>query len=195
MSEFASRSAPDANIQASPYYPGPDPSWARKRPEEVGIDPDLLQEAISFAEDPAHAGYPPDLGSHLATIHGGRRYDDGVILGPTKARGAITGVVLRHGYLIAEWGEPERVDMTFSITKSFLSTVAGLAWERGMIRDVHDRVKDYVQDGGFDSPHNAQITWDHFLRQTNEWDGTLWEKHYSAGNTDDERRQPLTPGT
>ena len=74
-------------------------------------------------------------------------------------------------------------------------TVAGLAWDRGMIRDVQDRVKDYVDDGGFDSPHNAQITWDHFLRQTNEWDGTLWDKHYSAGNTDDELRQPVQPGT
>ena len=63
--------------------------------------------------------------------------------------------------------------MTFSITKSFLSTVAGLAWDRGLIRDVQDRVKDYVDDGGFDSPHNAQITWDHFLRQTNEWEGTF----------------------
>ena len=92
------------------------------------------------------------------------------ILGPTKVHGPVTGVVLRHGYLVAEWGEPERVDMTFSITKSFLSTVAGLAWDRGLIRDVQDRVKDYVDDGGFDSPHNAQITWDHFLRQTNEWE-------------------------
>ncbi len=195
MPEVDRPSTSAANVQGLPYYPGPDHTWERKQPEAVGIDSYLLQEAIAFANDPAHAGYPPDLGTHLPAIHGGRRYDDGVILGPTKAHGAVSGVVLRHGYLVVEWGEPERVDMTFSITKSFLSTVAGLAWDRGLICDVHDRIKDYVDDGGFDSPHNAQITWDHFLRQTNEWDGTLWDKHYSAGNTDDELRQPVQPGT
>lgn len=97
--------------------------------------------------DRRREGYPPDLGTHLAAIHGSKRYDDGVILGPTKPHGAMTGIVLRHGYLVAEWGEPDRVDMTFSITKSFLSTVAGLAWDRGLIRDVHGRVKDDVDDG------------------------------------------------
>jgi CubicO group peptidase (beta-lactamase class C family) len=161
----------------------------------MGFDQHALQQAIAFATDTSHQGYPPDLGTHLATIHGSRCYDDGVILGPTKAHGPMSGVLLRHGYRVAEWGEPERVDMTFSISKSFLSTVAGLAWDRGLIRHINDRVGDYVHDGGFDSPHNAQITWDHFLRQTNEWDGTLWDKHYSAGNTDDEFRQPLQPGT
>ena len=195
MSEFGVPFAPAVNPQAPVYYPGPDDAWERKQPEDVGVDPYLLQKAVVFANDPAHAGLPADLGNHLATIYSGKPYDDGVILGPTKAHGPVTGVVLRHGYLIAEWGEPERVDMTFSITKSFLSTVAGLAWDRGLIRDVHDRVKDYVDDGGFDSPHNARITWDHFLRQTNEWVGTLWDKPYSARNTDDELRQPLQPGT
>jgi CubicO group peptidase (beta-lactamase class C family) len=155
MSEV-SRPSPSAVNTPSPlYYPGPDHTWERKQPEAVGIDPYLLQEAVAFANDPAHAGYPADLGAHLATIHGGRRYDDGVILGPTKTHGPVSGVVLRHGYLVAEWGEPERVDMTFSVTKSFLSTVAGLAWDRGLIRDVQDRVRGYVDDGGFDSPHNA----------------------------------------
>jgi len=179
----------------STYYPGPDEIWERRKPEEVGIASELLQEAIAFATDRRREGYPPDLGTHLAAIHGSKCYDDGIILGPTKPHGAMTGIVLRHGYLVAEWGEPDRVDMTFSITKSFLSTVAGLAWDRGLIRDVHDRVKDYVDDGGFDSPHNAQITWEHFLRQTNEWDGTLWDKPSSAGNPDDQWRPPAPPGT
>jgi CubicO group peptidase (beta-lactamase class C family) len=195
MSEFGDRSPATVNAREPMYYPGPDETWERKLPEEVGIDPSLLQEAIAFANDPAHAGMPADIGSHLATIYRGKRYDDGVILGPTKVHGPVTGVVLRHGYLVAEWGEPERVDMTFSVTKSFLSTVAGLAWDRGLIHDVRDRVKDYVDDGGFDPPHNAQITWEHFLRQTNEWEGTLWGKHYAARHTDDELRRPFQPGT
>ena len=151
MPEFGNPSVSAVDTQVPAYYPGPDQNWERKPPEDVGIDPFLLQEAIAFANDPAHAGMPADIDAHLATIYSGKRYDDGVILGPTKVHGPVTGVVLRHGYLVAEWGEPERVDMTFSITKTFLSTVAGLAWDRGLIRDVQDRVKDYVDDGGFDS--------------------------------------------
>jgi CubicO group peptidase (beta-lactamase class C family) len=74
------------------------------------------------------------------------------------------------------WGEPHRVDMTFSVTKSFLSTTVGLAWDRGMIRDIHDPVKGYVPTDHFDSEHNRKITWDHLLRQTSDWEGTLWAK-------------------
>jgi len=195
MPEFGNPSVSAVDTEVPVYYPGPDQNWQRRPPEDVGIDSFLLQEAIAFANDPAHAGMPTDIDAYLATIYSGKRYDDGVILGPTKVHGPVTGVVLRHGYLVAEWGEPERVDMTFSVTKSFLSTVAGLAWDRGLIRDVQDRVKAYVDDGGFDSPHNAQITWDHFLRQTNEWEGTLWDKHYAARHTDDELRRPFQPGT
>ncbi|HSG82425.1 MAG TPA: serine hydrolase [Gemmatimonadota bacterium] len=28
----------------------------------------------------------------------------------------------------------------------------------------------------FDSEHNSKITWDHLLRQTSDWEGTLWGK-------------------
>ena len=38
--------------------------------------------------------------------------------------------------------------MTFSVTKSFLSTVVGLAWQKGLIRDVTDPVRDYMPDRG-----------------------------------------------
>jgi len=67
-----------------------------------------------------------------------------------------------------------------------------------MIGSVHDPVKRYVTDGKFDSPHNSKITWHHLLQQTNEWDGTLWDKHYSADAHTDESdivRDPEEPGT
>ncbi|MCZ6636315.1 MAG: serine hydrolase [bacterium] len=177
------------------YFPEPGDAWKRKTPAEAGIDAGLLQEAIEYANDPAHEGSPPDLGTHLAKEMGAKQYDDGAILGPTKTHGPVTGVVVRDGYLVHEWGTPEQVDMTFSVSKSFLSTVCGLAWDRGLIRDLSDRVGEYVDDGGYDSQHNAQITWDHSLRQITEWDGTLWDKHYSAGNPDDVLREPEPPGT
>jgi len=56
-------------------------------------------------------------------------------IGPVKERGAANGLIVRHGYVVAEWGDTSRVDMTFSVTKTFLSTVVGLAWQKGLIRN------------------------------------------------------------
>jgi CubicO group peptidase (beta-lactamase class C family) len=82
--------------------------------------------------------------------------------------------------VVAEWGDTTRVDMTFSVTKTFLSTVVGLMWQKGLIRDVTDVVKDYMPPGEpaslFEGPHNSKITWEHLLRQTSDWQGTIWGK-------------------
>jgi CubicO group peptidase (beta-lactamase class C family) len=66
--------------------------------------------------------------------------------------------------------------MTFSVTKSFLSTTVGVAYDRGLIRDLNEAVRRYVPTEHFESEHNARITWDHLLRQTSDWEGTLWGK-------------------
>jgi CubicO group peptidase (beta-lactamase class C family) len=99
-------------------------------------------------------------------------------IGPIKDRGGASGLVLRNGYIIAEWGNPARVDMTFSVTKTFLTTVVGLAWQRGLIKDVNDDVRPYMPPGVdlFEAEHNRNIKWDHLLRQTSDWQGTLWGK-------------------
>ena len=65
-------------------------------------------------------------------------------IGPFKPRGGPAGLIVRHGYIVAEWGDPDRVDLTHSVTKSFLSTTVGLAYDRKMIRDVHDLVRPYM---------------------------------------------------
>jgi len=157
----------------SVYYPGPGEDWQRRRPEDVGMNASLLDEAVAFArasESPA----PRDLGLQTVLSNSREPYD--AIVGPTKERAPINGIVVRNGFIVAEWGDTKRVDMTFSATKSYLSTVAGLAFDRGLIRDVNHFVRDYVADGGFDSPHNSKITWQHLLNQTSEWEGTLWDK-------------------
>ena len=64
-------------------------------------------------------------------------------LGRFKNRGPAAGVVLRHGYIIAEWGDVERVDLTYSATKSYVATMAGLAFDDGLIHSVDDPVGDY----------------------------------------------------
>ena len=100
----------------------------------------------------------------------------GEIIGPTKHRGDMTGIIIKDGYIVSEWGEVDRVDMTFSISKTYLSTTVGLAYDKGYIRDVNDRVGTYMSTDHFISVHNCKITWDHLLRQTSHWRGTLWDK-------------------
>jgi CubicO group peptidase (beta-lactamase class C family) len=161
-------------MPATNYFPRPNEPWERRAPEQQGIDPELLGAAVDFAlrhETP----WATDL---RAVIARNNRVEGphGAIIGPTKARGGVNGLVVRHGYVVAEWGDLARVDMTFSAAKSYLATLAGLALDRGLIRDLDNSVREYVDDGGFDPPHNSLITWRHLLHQTSEWEGTLWGK-------------------
>jgi CubicO group peptidase (beta-lactamase class C family) len=160
---------------AAPYFPDRF-EWQHKTPDDVGMDPLRLDEAVKFAianENPANR----DLNLTLATTFGRSEPFDTPI-GPVKARAPANGLITRHGYIVAEWGEPKSVDMTFSVTKTFLTTVVGLAWQRGLIRDVNDYARDYMPPGVdlFEAAHNQTIKWDHLLRQTSDWQGTLWGK-------------------
>jgi CubicO group peptidase (beta-lactamase class C family) len=164
---------PAPRAATTPYFPERH-DWQKRTPDQAGFDAAKLDAAIAFAvasENPA----TKDLAVDLATTFGREPFDTPI--GPVKPRGALNGLVVKNGYIVAEWGETERVDMTFSVTKSFLSTVIGLAWQKGLIRDVNDRVQPYVPlTDLFDSEHNTKITWDHLLRQTSDWQGTLWGK-------------------
>jgi CubicO group peptidase (beta-lactamase class C family) len=157
---------------AQTYFPGKLDDWESRKPEQVGMDPQLVEQAVAFAIENQLEG-TKDLAASIWSAWG---QEPGFrILGPTKERGDTSGMIIRHGYIVAEWGDTQRADMTFSVTKSYLSTMAGLALDRGLIRDVNDPVKMYVQDGKFDSEHNAKITWQHLLQQTSDWEGTLFD--------------------
>ena len=97
------------------------------------------------------------------------------IIGPTLNRGTTNGMILKGGKIVAEWGDTTRVDMTFSATKSYLATMVGLAWGDGQV-SLDSKIGESVHDGGFDSEHNAKITWRHMLHQASEWSGTLFTK-------------------
>lgn len=155
------------------YVPSYGPAWETRSAEEAGFDAERLATAVERAQAAA-SDIPTDLDLYIAQAFAGEPHNE--IIGPTKERGPVTGLILRDGYLVAEWGEPHRVDMTFSVTKSFLSATAGIAVDRGLIRDVNDPVRAYVQDGGFDSAQNRDITWHHLLNMTSEWEGTLFGK-------------------
>ncbi|MGH8310114.1 MAG: serine hydrolase, partial [Steroidobacteraceae bacterium] len=164
--------APAASAGDADYVPPRGADWARRSAEQAGFDPTRLQTAIDFAVA-NESREPRDLALTIALTWSREPYD--AIIGPTQPRGAPTGVILRGGYVIAQWGEPDRVDMTFSVTKSFLSTVTGIAFDRGLIKDVDGPVR-LVLPALFESEHNRDITWSQLLRQTSNWRGTLWGK-------------------
>jgi CubicO group peptidase (beta-lactamase class C family) len=148
-------------------------------PRAAGMDPARLAEATAYAlahDSPCPASiYLPD-GRFALTAEAGERAPDDEIIGPVTPRGGPAGLILRGGKVVAEWGDPDRPDMTFSIAKSYLALLAGLAVGDGLIRDLDDRVGDTVQDGGFASPQNRSVTWRHLLQLTSEWEGTLFGK-------------------
>ena len=162
-------------LHGADYFP-PRGGWDRKTPAEVGFDPARLAAAVAFAvanENPTSKDVAEDLRGSF-----GQREPNYQIIGPTQPRAALNGIIVRRGYVAAEWGDTLRTDMTHSVAKTFLSTVTGLAWQRGLIRHLDDRVRDYLptKEGEelFGSEHNAPITWDHLLRQTSDWAGALW---------------------
>lgn len=131
-----------------------------------------LQNAIDFAI--AHEiDWARDPAADAA--HWGIHLSDpppwNVLRGPVHARGPASGVVLRGRQILAQWGEPDRADLTFSIAKTYLAILAGLAHDRGLMPDPNEPVRQRVLGIGFDSAHNASITWLQLLQQTSEWEG------------------------
>jgi CubicO group peptidase (beta-lactamase class C family) len=154
------------------YYP-PRGNWQRAAPQAVGMDADRLAEAIALARSKAVVE-PSDLAQAITDSFSPRE-PDFRILGPTKPREGSSGLVIRKGYIVAEWGDLERVDMTFSAVKSYLSTIMALALRDGLVDDVHAPVSRWVRDGKFASEHNRGIAWHHLMNQTSDWQGTLWD--------------------
>ena len=186
-----------AQSKKNSYYYPPAGEWQHHAPAAEGMDSSLLAEAIRFAVGAESKGSRDLKLDHYQTAFGREPFND--LAGPMKDRGPCTGLIIKNGYIVAEWGEPQRVDLTFSEAKSFLSTVVGVAYDEKLVKDVRDRVGPYmapiipyepvVPPGSpaqamgkkdvidlFDTDHNRTITWEHLLRQTSDWEGTLWGK-------------------
>ena len=129
VAAFVVACAAVATGQTTVYFPERF-DWQRRTPAQAGLDAAALADAITFAvanENPA----PKDLArAHAQGIGASEPFDTPI--GPFKERGATNGLIVKNGYVVAEWGDPARVDMTFSVTKTFLSTVVGLAVAEGV---------------------------------------------------------------
>ena len=162
-------------MKPAAYLPPSDgEGWQRLAARDAGFDPSALAASVDFAV--AHeTPFPRDLGAHLESGHFESPPDNEVI-GPIRPRGAPNGLVLRYGRIVASWGDTRQVDPTFSVAKSYLGLLTGLAHADGLIPDLDEPVGARVHDGGFEGPHNGAITWRHLLQQTSEWEGTLFGK-------------------
>ena len=175
------------------YYP--DKIWEEKSPESLGVNSKKLNEAIQFAINNENS-VENDL--RIAIIKSFGNEPDFRIKGPTKKRGNPNGLIIKNGYIIGKWGDIKRVDMTFSVTKSYLSTTAAIAFDKQLI-SLDEKLVNYVWDGKFDDSHNSQITWHHLLNQSSQWSGNLfgtydWADRPPRGLTLEEiKKQSLLP--
>ncbi|PJJ60184.1 serine hydrolase domain-containing protein [Hymenobacter chitinivorans] len=179
---------------AAAYYPGPGNRWQRQKPEKAGFDAARLQQAVAWAQEQETTQMTPNFATQAEIF--------GTPLGPLPAsRAATNGLILRHGYIVAEWGNTEQADPTYSVAKSVLSTLLGLTLEKGLIKDIHDPVSKDIHDGGYDSDHNRRVTWEHHVRQSSEWEGSMWGKnadfvgHEAFGKGERKPRTLQEPGT
>ncbi|UEG55292.1 beta-lactamase family protein [Mucilaginibacter daejeonensis] len=179
--------------QKKGYYP-PAGSWEMRSPTQMGLNDEAIQRTIAFAK--AHEAKASRNGE-LSQFQSFGKEPFSEAVGPLTDRGDATGLIIYKGYIVAQWGQPKNVEIVNSVSKSFLSTLVGLAVDRGLIRSTADTVANYVpfvelydpnsnvtqrtamQNSliyPFASAHNKRLTWDVMLRQTSDWEGTLWGK-------------------
>lgn len=191
------------------YYPERS-NWETKAPEALGIAASTIEKTIATARA-AESPNPRSMEENHYKTFGKEPFGDGI--GPFEDRGDQTGIIIYKGYKIAEWGSPLKPDMTHSVAKSFLSAVIGLAVDAQLIRSVQDPVHSYVPPielfqpepvskpaslfnqpellHPFETVHNKTITWESMLRQTSDWEGTLWGKPDWADRPDPDSKKWL----
>jgi hypothetical protein len=205
-----------ATAQKSTYYPAAK-NWEHKSPSFFAIDTNKIKEAVDFAMN-HETSQPRNLWLSQAMQFGKEPFSDPI--GPMAERGPAGGIIIYKGYIIAEWGNPAAVEMTHSVTKSLVSSVVGLALEKGLISSLDDKVYTYLPPVEvamqetvnenpiakksfiypFETEHNRKISWDHLLRQTSDWEGVLWGKPDWADRPSDKlaewtTRKRFEPGT
>jgi hypothetical protein len=204
------------SAQVKSYFPSAD-NWERKTLTSIRVDSNLIHQAIQYALT-HETKYPKNLMLSQAMQFGKEPFSDPI--GPMANRGPAAGIIVYKGFIIAEWGDLHAVEMVNSVTKSMLSTVVGLAIQKGLIRSIEDKVYTYLPPielvktpsteqnpiaqtsfiYPFDSEHNQKINWNHLLRQTSDWEGVLWGKPDWADRPSDKSdewttRKRFEPGT
>ncbi len=143
------------------------------------------QELVNYVQ--AHAcnwiKNPSDNSANDASKGWGIHLEDpppyNQLLGPVFSRGEPNGLIRHKGRDLCSWGDICRPDMTFSVTKTYLAILTGLAFDKKLIKNLDARIEEAItehslQVDGFSDNHNKQITWRQMLQFTSEWQGTCF---------------------
>ncbi|MFA8437264.1 MAG: hypothetical protein ACEPOZ_22380 [Marinifilaceae bacterium] len=103
------------------YYPPNGKNWKEKSLQELKLSGTAIQKAVDFARANEYKG-SKDL--RVAILKGFSHEPYHRLTGPTKERGGPAGIILKNGFIVAKWGDIDRVDMTFSVSK----TTCQLLW-------------------------------------------------------------------
>src|SRR3569832_1706054 len=91
-------------IWAQSGYVPPAGKWERKAPAEVGMDAEKLTAAVEYAQS---NGATWDFAKDQVRTFG-------AVLGPLpEKRAATNGIILRHGYIVAEFGDIHANDTVY----------------------------------------------------------------------------------
>ena len=139
-------------IPAESHVPAPDTAhWATVAAAEAGFDAAKLKAAVEVAiaaESPwPRSFYYPD-GRYVGIVEWNETGPWSEVTGPVKPRGGPAGLILKGGRIAAEWGDTRLTEMTFSVAKSYLAILAGLAAGDGLIKNIDDPVGATVQAPG-----------------------------------------------
>lgn len=166
------------------HWPAPGADWRN------ADDPEFA-EAAAFA-----AAHETPADRDLAKVIGQGQFEPppwNEVIGHVRPRGGPAGLIVHRGRIVAEWGDADRPDMTFSCAKSSISLCVGLAMDACLIPDPDAPIRDLVDDGGFDSDQNRPITWTQMLQLSSEWEGALWGKPDIVDRNRDLKAEGVNP--
>jgi hypothetical protein len=94
----------------------------------TGMTNGKLQQAINFAM--AHeTGWARSPDQSPWGVHQTDPAPWNRLFGPVHERGGVCGVIMQDGNVLAGFGDTGRADLTFSVAKTYLALLAGVAHE------------------------------------------------------------------
>ena len=79
-------------------------NWTRKNPGALNMGEKQIEEAIRFAKNHENKLSINNMQMFTRTASETKEPHDEV-LGPVKERGEMSGLIIKDGYIVAEWGD------------------------------------------------------------------------------------------
>lgn len=130
----------------------------------------------------AHQDDIPALGLDPDAINAIMDVDDTDNIADLMNQDQANGVLIKDGYLIAEWNFAGTFDTQKNVqscSKSITGLILGLALDSGLITDLDSRVKEYYPGFHSDNGYEDQITFRHLVTHTSGMETTgRWPDKY-----------------